>query len=462
MVDVSRILPSVRRCLCLAVVLAATAASGDVGEAQTPATHAREHRSAPALTPKPDALAALAQAQAKALEGGEPVAIATATRPLLAHLLWREAELALAENNGSRADELYHQALTLNSNIAALAKIAPRTAAQRANLKTEHATLGHALASAYNDLGTAEARQGQYAAALLSFQHAERWEAPPAPALLHNLGVAAFRTENFAEAARALDLYLGTDGAAHASDANAHLMLGFSQFQLGHFAPAAAAFGAAREATLADPRAAYTWAFSLARTGQMQPANELADRLSAQALPPEVLSLVCHLYVDTENYEGSAACYRKAYQADPTMKLAHYQVGESLIHLDRPAEAIPELQQELAISPANPNVEYSLAFALLQSSRKQEAQTLLTTVTTEHPEHAQAQYQLGKLLMEQGKTEEAIEHLEASERADASPDYVHYQLGTAYRKAGRTADSDRELKQFREIKDIRRNSATHR
>ena len=201
-----------------------------------------------------------------------------------------------------------------------------------------------------------------------------------------------------------------------------------------------------------DPRAAYSWAFSLARTGQQQHANEIAARLMTAGLPAEALDLVCHVFLDTEAYEQSLRCFRQVTVADASIKLAHYGAGESLIRLDRPAEAVPELRQELALRPGDANVESSLAFALLQTSDKAEARGLLESAVASDPTHARAQYQLGKLLLDGGDVAGALPHLEAAERSDPSPDYVHYQLQVAYRKAGRAADADREAAVYREIK----------
>jgi predicted Zn-dependent protease len=237
-------------------------------------------------------------------------------------------------------------------------------------------------------------------------------------------------------------------------------MLGFSQFNQGHFDAAAEAFGSARSASMADDRAAYSWAFSLARTGKAQDANSIANELVARSLPTEILSLVCHLYVDSENYNGSLDCYRKVYAQDPGLLLAHFEAGQALVHLDRPQEAVAELQEEKKLQPDNPDVEYALDYALLQSSKKDEAQQRLAALVSKHPEHAAAQYQLGKLLLDEGNVAEAVEHLEASERADDSADYVHYQLGAAYRKANRSEDAEREFKVYREMKDKKRASAT--
>jgi tetratricopeptide (TPR) repeat protein len=337
---------------------------------------------------------------------------------------------------------------TAESSVAAAPIARPAmSASQLQELDAREKELREILASSFNDLGTAEARQQQYVAALADFHEAERWDAST-PGLLRNIGVAAFRQNDFAESARALEAVL----KSNPSDQRSRLMLAMSLFSLEKFAEADKAFALVSDAAMNDPRAAYAWAYSLAHTGQMQKANEIADKLVGDALPPDVLTLVCHLYTDSENYEHSVTCFRKAYQENPSIKQAHYEVGASLIHLDRPAEAIPELQQELTISPDDPEVQYYLAYALLQTSHKMEAAALLQTVIAAKPDHAQAQYQLGKLLLEDGKTEQAIKHLEIAEQYDPATDYIHYQLQSAYRKAGRTADADREAQIYREIK----------
>jgi predicted Zn-dependent protease len=195
------------------------------------------------------------------------------------------------------------------------------------------------------------------------------------------------------------------------------------------------------------------------RSGHAQEANAIANELTTRTLPVEILSLVCHIYVDIENYQGSLDCYRKAYVQDPSLKLVHYEAGQALVHLDRPQEAIAELEAELKLQPDDPNIQYSLGYALLQASRKEEAQQKFEQVIAGHPDQGPAQYQLGKLLLDSGKVNDAIMHLEASEKSDPGPDYTHYQLGVAYRKAGRATDAEREFKLYREIKDRKRDAS---
>jgi tetratricopeptide (TPR) repeat protein len=314
------------------------------------------------------------------------------------------------------------------------------------------------LASSLNDLGTAEARMGNFGPAYDHFYAAEQW-GTPTPMLLHNAAVAAFRVNRFDESAQALEAFLKVEPAAErgsAAGARSRMMLAMSRFSMGQFAKADDAFSSIPQAAMQDPRAAYAWAFSLARTGKQQQANKIADALVAQDLPAENLSLVCHVYVDTENYAQSIPCYQKAYREYPELKLAHYQVAEALIHLDRPQEAVAELRQELLLSPEDANVQYALAYALLQSSQKDDAVALLKKIVTEHPEQAEAQYQLGKVELEGGDAAGAVDHLEAAEKADASQAYVHYQLQAAYRKLGRVGDADREAKIYKDMKAAKR------
>ncbi len=315
------------------------------------------------------------------------------------------------------------------------------------------------LAGSLNDLGTAEARQHEYEAALADFQQSEHWDATNSTTL-RNLGTAAFRVGNSTEAARALRLYQDRLKAKQVPmDQHAQLLLAMSEFSLGHFPEAAKDFSPIEQLSVQDPTTAYSYAFSLARTGHAQEANHVALTLSGQSLSRDLLPLVCHLFIDTEDYKDSQVCYRKALALEPTLALAHYEIGESLIHLDQPAEAIPELRAEMQQDAANPNVSTALAFALMQTSQKGEARDLLKRTVDAHPEHAEAQYEYGKLLLEDGQVKDSIAHLEASEHIDPSKDFVHYQLGTAYKRAGQTVEAEREFKAYRGIKDRNRDAS---
>ncbi len=419
-------------------------------------------------------------AEAKAKDSGDPAAVIDTSKRVAALTLLELARARSEAGSKAEAAELLKKSLSLEFRAdtrAALDKAS--RASTNANQGTQRSARGgrtgsgnsqaaqprsekhfraeaqyrELLGSSFNDMGTAEARQGKDEQALHDFQEAQRW-APSLPGLQRNLGMAAFRASNFTESARAFEAITQTDPA----DAQSRLLLGMSLFSMDRFREASQAFAPIPEVALKDPRSAYSMIYSLARSDQQARANELLDQLTAGSLPPDALNLFCQIYNTTENYEHSAACFRRVYQAAPTTPRAHYQVGLALIRLDRPAEAIPELREEVRLALNDPDVQYQLAYALLEASQKDEAMQLLRTVVSERPEHAEAQYELGKLLLEGGNVPEAIQHLEIAARIDPAKDYIHYQLQSAYRKQGRSADAERELASYRAIKAKRRES----
>ncbi|HET7213417.1 MAG TPA: hypothetical protein VFL79_07515, partial [Terriglobia bacterium] len=86
---------------------------------------------------------------------------------------------------------------------AALAELLPKPKITPAALQARRRRLRKILGNALNDLGTAEAREEQFSLALAHFHEAEQWQ-PDTPGLTRNIGMAATRAGDYAEAARAL------------------------------------------------------------------------------------------------------------------------------------------------------------------------------------------------------------------------------------------------------------------
>jgi tetratricopeptide (TPR) repeat protein len=172
------------------------------------------------------------------------------------------------------------------------------------------------LASAYNDLGSAEARQRQYESALNNFQEAEKWD-PNTPNLMRNLGRAAFLSKKYAESARALKTVVGQD----ASDQKSQSMLAMSLFSMKNYAAAVPVFDRLPEVASADPRMAYGWALSLVRTNHRQRASGVLEKLVAQPIPPAMLVLAGELYGDLGEKNKAKECFRRAKEQDPSIQV---------------------------------------------------------------------------------------------------------------------------------------------
>jgi tetratricopeptide (TPR) repeat protein len=324
---------------------------------------------------------------------------------------------------------------------------------QRKVIEQGEKQLRSILGTTFNDWGTSEARQRNYASALSRFQEAEKWD-PSTPELMRNLGLAAFRLGDNREAARALQVAV----QQAPQDEAARGMLAMALFSSQQFPEAVKAFDGLGDAVYRDPRVTYAYAFSLAHANDPTRAVEVLNKMVQQPLPSDLLMGVADLYNVMLDYDDALKAYQKVIQQDPALPRAHFYAGDMLIKLGRPDEAIAQFELEMKITPDDPNVQYHFAYALLQTSRKDEAMALLRTITAEHPDNAQAQYQLGKALLDAGQYQEAIQHLEAAVKYDPSHDYVHYQLQAAYRKVGRTADADKELAIYKQMKEQARDT----
>ena len=295
------------------------------------------------------------------------------------------------------------------------------TTQQKAELQATEQRLSALLGDGYNDLGTSLARQKEYAAALAYFQQAEKWN-PGVPHLMRNIGFAAFRANAYRESARAL----GLAAQQESGDRMIPPMLAMALFSSGQYAEAVKAFDQVGDAAYSDPRVAFAWATSLARSHQREKADAIVDRMSQQPLSPDALVLMGQVYSDIGNQQQALATFQEASQQDPSLRRAHYYAGVAQLHLRQPANAITEFEAELKLNSDDPD----------------------------------AQYQLGKVLLEQDKAKEALPHLQTAAKLNPNFDDVHNQLQVAYRRTGRAAEADREAKLAAAAKNSAKSNST--
>jgi tetratricopeptide (TPR) repeat protein len=335
---------------------------------------------------------------------------------------------------------------TAQVDAAVLAQ-ANLTAQEKQLAAAQEKELRAILGSSFNDLATSEAVRQQYEPALGHYKEAERWD-PSVPGLLHNLGTAAFRTEDYAETVRALS----TELSNHPEDVQTRATLGVAYFGANDYAKAARTIAPLAEVAEHDAAVGYAWAASLTRLGDPKQATKVLVELEKSELDTHALLLVGQLWTDIGDYSRSVETLHRALQIDPALPKAHYYSGLAHLRAERPTDAVPEFEAELKLAPDDPDVRYSLGYAFLQESRRHEAVALFRSVLSAHPEHSKAQYQLGKMLLDDGNAKEAILHLEEAARLNPAADYIHYQLQAAYRKEQRLGDADRELQLYKETK----------
>jgi tetratricopeptide (TPR) repeat protein len=326
------------------------------------------------------------------------------------------------------------------------------TRQERGSIDRLQVELRTLLASAFNDLGTAEARQEQYSLALAHFHEAAAWNAH-IPGLLRNTGIAAGRAMDYPECIRALRSVV----TQNPEDNVARAMLGSALFATHSYADAVEVFTPLGDSVLQLHQLAYSWAASLVQTNKYGEATALLNKLEQQQLSTETLTLVAQLWSQMANYEHTVQVCRRALQLDPNLSRVHYTAGLALLRLDRPVEAEQEFRDELQLDAGNVEAQFHLAFSLLQQSKNEQAVDLWKKVLVSRPDHVEANYELGKELRREGKTGESLSYLEAAVRLKPLFEPAHYQLQAAYRAVGRSDDADREARIYRALKEKSRN-----
>ena len=321
------------------------------------------------------------------------------------------------------------------------------TKEQRSAAEEQEQRLRSILGLAFNDWATSEAVRKDYSGALGHYQEAERWDAN-IPGLEKNLGLSAFRVNNYPEAIRGLSKALDEQ-----PDNNpVRAMLGMAYFGGNQFSDAAKSFSALGVPCMHDPVVGYAWASSLMHTGDLKKASEVLSEFEKEDRSNESLLLIGQLWIEIGDYGRAVVAFHRALQSDPSLAHAHYFAGQADIRWEHWSDAANEFQAELQLRADDADAKYNLGFVYLQQSNVDKALELFQDVVNVDPNHANAQYQMGKILLDRGKLADAIGHLEAAERLAPQTDYIHYQLQAAYRKLSRIADADRELALYKDLK----------
>lgn len=308
-----------------------------------------------------------------------------------------------------------------------------------------------ALARSYFNLGTMMAQASRFERSQELFEMAASIDSE-FPNLNRAIGVAAFNAHDFAVAAKHLKAASRLQGGLPELDR----MQALAWVNLEEYGRAAELL-ASDSLRASDPSLEYTYALSLARSGQPERAKEVFDRLVRQyATWPELHVLLGQAYAEQEDFESAVDSLLTALELDAGVAEANFTLGEIYMRQGRLDEAEGALRLELVNRPAAIEVRYLLAVVLDLANRSSEAVEELNVVLASQPGHADARYLLGKIRLAEGASSEAAMHLEAAAILSPEDSNIRYQLAQALQRLGEPERAAEEFEAYRRLKQAER------
>jgi tetratricopeptide (TPR) repeat protein len=116
-------------------------------------------------------------------------------------------------------------------------------------------------------------------------------------------------------------------------------------------------------------------------------------------------------------------------------------IGEELVRMGQPAQAIPILQEAVKDSPEYAPAHFNLGVAFNAAGRKDEALDEFGSAITLMPNYFDAQAAMALTLLETGRPVGAIEHFREAARLRPDLPAIHRDLGNALMRADKRADA---------------------
>lgn len=332
--------------------------------------------------------------------------------------------------------------------------------------------------------GSEAVQAGQYQAAQTDFDQILHLD-PGNAAALANLGVIAFRQQDYSEAARQFSAALKLQSSLW----NASALLGVSEFNLRRDQEAWSALKRSFD-HLQDPRLKSEVGSDLItlcyRSNRLDPCVPvLQELLQTQQSNPSTLYTAYRLYSDLAakslselvraapdsaelhevlaqsmavrgDYPGAIAEYRKALQISPDLPGVHYELGMMILSNSHAPPDLAQAEEQFNLSlkadSFKANSEYMLGEVKWFESKPKEALDLYLSSLAIEPHSVDAHLAAGKAWAVLGQPAKALAQLKEAAQLDPDNEVAHYRLSQVYRKLGRAEDAAREDAEFRKLR----------
>lgn len=290
-------------------------------------------------------------------------------------------------------------------------------------------------------MGLIEAKQEHYAEAIKLYRRAMALN-PAMPGLRLNLGLALFKAGDYQQTITNLNPLL----EAQPDDQRLNILMGMSQYGIGHYAEASPFLKHASEHDPQNLTLLLTLAHSCLLSHQYPCVVDAYHRLIAlNAESAEADMLVGEALDEMKDPEGAIREFRAAVAADPKQPNVHFGLGYLLWTKGQYQEAAGEFRRELENDPHHPQATLYLADTQILMNHFDEARPLLEQAGRIDPNIAMQHLDLGIVYVELERKQDARAELETAVKLAPKNVKAHYRLAQLYRSMGMTAQAKVEF-----------------
>jgi len=176
--------------------------------------------------------------------------------------------------------------------------------------------------------------------------------------------------------------------------------------------------------------------------------GEIATR--HPALAAEALSYRAVFRERILDLRGARTDYERSLELDPTARV-HGRLGNLLMRMDRPDEALVQFREGLRLDPADSQLRYLLGRALRIHGRLDEAERVLQDLVRDVPTQGNAWTNLGRIRWKRGDDDGALEAFRTAIRVEPAIIEARFMLAKYAFRAGDLDTVEAMIRQIREI-----------
>ena len=158
------------------------------------------------------------------------------------------------------------------------------------------------------------------------------------------------------------------------------------------------------------------------------------------------------MYTDKKQYDVAINEWKEIIKDAPTNEKAHFNLGQLYLHMNRPKEAIAELETSLALMPDDSGTHFALGNAYVTMNNPEKGIEHFKRSIELNPYNGMAYYNLGVVYTNKGQNNLAINQYKEALKIKPDNTDVMVNLSIVYAKKGDYDSSFLYLKRVTELK----------